>query len=162
MLKKILDSCRIIDWAEAGTLNDNFKKMFKNQMKIYIPDLVLKEIKGKLDEDPRILFEELYNEGVRKKLIVYAPKKYRLSKEFKKLFFRLSSTKEFHLSRTDMILIVLSAQTGAPIDTSDSGISDALAKLKTSINPWRKYFLNLEMQKKVYSEQLDFDFGDGE
>ena len=87
MLQKILDSCRIIDWAEAGTLNDNFKKMFKKEIKIYIPDLVLKEIKNKLDDEPRILFEKLYNEGVSKKLIVYAPKKYRLNKEFKELVF---------------------------------------------------------------------------
>ena len=161
-MKKILDSCRIIDWAEAGTLVDNFKQMFKKEIKIYIPDSVLKEVKGKLDEEPRILFEELYNEGVRKKLIVYAPKKYRLNKEFKELIFRLSSTKEFHLSRTDINLIALSGQVGAPIDTSDSGISDALAKLKISKNPWRKYFLNLEMQEKNYSEKFDFGIDDGE
>jgi len=162
MLKKILDSCRIIDWAEAGTLNDNFKKMFKKEMKIYIPDLVLKEIKNKLDEEPRILFEKLYNEGVSKKLIVYTPKKYRLNKEFKKLVFRLSSSKEYHLSRTDIILIALSGQLGAPIDTSDSGISDALAKLKISKNPWRNYFLNIARQEQSYTEQLYFAFDDGE
>ena len=161
MLEKILDSCRIIDWAEAGTLNDNFKKMFKKGMKIYIPDLVLKEIKNKLDDEPRILFHELYNEGVAKKLIVYSPKKYRLNRTFKDLVHRLSSTKEYHLSRTDMILIALSGQLGVPIDTSDSGISDALAKLKISKNPWKKYFIRFETQTKNYFEQLDFDFGDG-
>ena len=103
--------------------------------------MVLKEIKNKLDDEPRISFEKLYNEGVSKKLIVYAPKKYRLKKEFKKLVFRLSSSKEFNLSRTDIILIALSGQLGAPIATSDAGISDALAKLKISKNPWKNYFL---------------------
>ena len=156
-MKKILDSCRIIDWADTGTLNVNFQKMFKHEIKIYIPDLVLKEIKNKLKEESRIEFEKLYNEGVSKKLIVYAPKKYRLTKEFKKLVFRLSSSKEYHLSRTDIILIALCGQLGAPIDTSDSGIQDALSKLKISKNPWQKYFVNYKIHQKIHDKEINFD-----
>ena len=66
------------------------------------------------------------------------------------------------MSRTDIILIALSGQLGAPIDTSDSGISNALAKLKISKNPWRNYFLNIARQEQSYTEQLDFAFDDGE
>jgi len=73
-MKKIIDSCRIIDWAKSGTLKANFQDMFKNKITIYIPDVVLKETKNKLDEESRITFETVYGEGVTKKCIVYAPK----------------------------------------------------------------------------------------
>ena len=142
MLKKILDSCMIIDWAESDTLNDHFQEMFKQGIIIYIPGLVLSEITNKLEEKPRIQFTELYNEGLSKKLIIHAHKKYRLRKEFKNLTNRLSSSKKYHLSRTDIFLIAFAAQLGASIITSDSGINDAIKKLKFSKNPWQKYFAN--------------------
>jgi len=161
-MKKIIDSCRIIDWAKSGTLKANFQDMFKNKITIYIPDVVLKETKNKLDEESRITFETVYGEGVTKKCIVYAPKKYRLEKRFKKLKQRLDSTKEFHLSRTDTLLIALSAQLGVPIDTSDSGIRSALAKLKISKNPWKQDFLNSDLSLLQNNDLTEFDFDDGE
>jgi len=161
-VQKIVDSCQIINNAKAGTLKDYFQDIIDNRITTYIDNSVLKEIKFKLDEDQSRLFHELYNDCVLRKLVVSSQKKYRLKKKFKDLIFRLENSKEFHLSRIDRKLIALCGQTGAPIDTTDSGISEALAKLKISSNPWKKYFVNFDMPEKKDSSQLDFDDDDGE
>jgi len=140
---KIPDTNFIIDELKANTLEDFFKEISEQGDKIWIPPDVHRELQEKLEDDQRILFDNLLKQGIKERYVIDSRHKFRLKTPFKELAQDLRMF-NVRLQRTDRNLIALKFQIKGEILTNDDGIKKALHLLRTKNSPWRRLALSMD------------------
>ena len=156
-MKYLLDTSQIVDWIQKGTIENNFYEMNESGDEIWVSLDVMSELRGILEDNELIKFENLLKEGIKAGYVVGSHHKYRLREPFKTLAQDLRREK-VRLERTDRNLIALSYQIKGKIKTTDPGIMIALDILKHANGPWKKYAVAMDRENiEDFSEHINRD-----
>lgn len=142
----------LIDSLKNNTLCIYFSNYLRKGFALFITFGVRRKVEESLEnENETKTWHTLLKEALQQRLIVKSRHKYKLNREFKKLYRSLPTRGE-KLTLVERELIAFSFQQGVEIDTNDPRIINVINEIKS--NPrYRKYTLKLYSRR--YNQTSD-------
>ena len=129
---KIMYTDSLKNYIHKGTFEKYLEECKNNNVRLYIPFGVRKEVAESLDnETDSQMWHNTLKQGLVQGVVIKSRHKYDFERDFKLLYHKLNSV-DNELNNTQKHAIALSLQQGIIIDTKNSRIIRALSTIKTS------------------------------